>query len=85
MMRRLRRTHSPTFTATVALAAIRGDQTLSELTQPCDVPPNQSQQWQEPLLAGVTEGFDRGGEEGGRIGERRDRVACADRATDAGE
>ena len=47
MMRRLRRNQSPTFKAKVALAAIRGDQTLSALTQQFDVPPNQSKQWKE--------------------------------------
>lgn len=61
MMRRLRRNPSPTFKATVALAAIRGDQPLSELPQQFDGPPNQIKPWKEQLLAGVTEVFDSGG------------------------
>ncbi len=85
MMRRRRRNHRPAFKAKVALAAIRGEQTLSELAQQFDVHPNQIKQWKEQLLAGVTEVFDSGGEEDGRIGERRDRVACEDWATDPGE
>lgn len=60
MTRRLRRNHSPAFKAKVALAAIRGEQTLSELTQQFDVHPNQIKQWKEHLLAGVPEVFDGG-------------------------
>ena len=60
-MRRLRRNHRPAFKAKVALAAIRGKQTLSELAQQFDVHPNQIKQWKEQLLAGVTEVFDSGG------------------------
>ena len=61
MMRRPRRNHSPTFTATVALAAIRGDQPLAELAQQFDVHPNQSKPWTDQRLAGMTAGFDGGG------------------------
>ena len=66
MTRRLRRNHSPAFKAKVALAAIRGEQTLAELAQQFDVHPNQIKQWKEHLLAGMPEVFDGGGEEGGR-------------------
>ena len=41
MSRRPRRNHSATFKAKVALAAIQGDKTLSELAQQFDVHPNQ--------------------------------------------
>ena len=37
MTRRPRRNHSPAFKAKVALAAIRGEQTLVELSQQFDV------------------------------------------------
>ena len=60
MTRRLRRNHSPAFKAKVALAAIRGEQTMSELAQQFDVHPNQIKQWKEHLLAGVPEVFDGG-------------------------
>ena len=60
MTRRLRRNHSPAFKAKVALAAIRGEQTLSELAQQFDVHPNQIKQWKEHLLAGMPEVFDGG-------------------------
>ena len=62
MMRRPRRNHSPTFKAKVALAAIRGDQTLvAELAQQFDVPPNQIKQWKDQLLAGMPDVFEGGG------------------------
>ena len=60
MTRRLRRNPSPALKAKVALAAIRGDQTLSELAQQFDVHPNQIKQWKEHLLAGMPEVFDGG-------------------------
>ena len=61
MMRRPRRNHSPTFKAKVALAAIRGDQTLAELAQQFDVHPNQIKQWTDQLLAGMPDVFEGGG------------------------
>ena len=61
MMRRPRRNHSPAFKAKVALAAIRGDQTLAELTQQFDVHPNQIKQWKDQLLAGIPDVFEGGG------------------------
>ena len=60
MTRRTRRNHRPAFKAKVALAAIRGEQTMSELAQPFDVHPNQIKQWKEHLLASVPEVFDGG-------------------------
>ena len=44
MTRRPRRNHRPVFEAKMALAAIRGDQTLAELAQQFDVHPNQIKQ-----------------------------------------
>lgn len=41
MSRRPRRNHSPAFKAKVALAAIRGEKTMSELAEQFDVHPNQ--------------------------------------------
>ncbi|WP_353410132.1 IS3 family transposase [Brucella sp. NBRC 113783] len=54
MTRRPRRNHSPAFKAKVALAAIRGEQTLVELSQQFDVHANQIKQWKEQLLEGAT-------------------------------
>ena len=60
MTRRTRRNHSPALKAKVALAAIRGEQTLAELAQQFDVHPNQIKQWKEHLLAGMPKVFDGG-------------------------
>jgi transposase len=53
MSRRPRRNHTPAFKAKVALAAIKGDKTLSELAQQFDVHPNQITQWKTQLLDGA--------------------------------
>ncbi len=53
MTRRPRRNHSPAFKAKVALAAIRGEQTLVELSQQFDVHSNQIKQWKDQLLEGT--------------------------------
>ena len=44
----------------MALAAILGEQTMSELAQQFDVHSNQIKQWKEQLLAGVPKVFDGG-------------------------
>jgi|TARA_B110000263_G_scaffold197553_1_gene176249 transposase len=59
MTRRPRRNHTPIFKSKVALAAIRGEQTLGELGQQFDVHPNQIKQWRDQLLAGAGDIFDR--------------------------
>ncbi len=50
MTRRPRRNHTPAFKSKVALAAVRGEQTLGELAQQFDVHPNQIKQWRDVLL-----------------------------------
>jgi transposase-like protein len=49
-MKRPRRNHSSTFKAKVALAAIKGDQTLAQLAERFDVHPQQITQWKAQLL-----------------------------------
>jgi transposase len=58
--RRPRRNHTATFKAKVALAAIKGEKTVSELAQECDVHANRITQWKSPLLEVATGVF--GGE-----------------------
>jgi transposase len=57
MTRRARRTHSPAFKVKVAVAAIKGDRTLSELAKQFDVHPNQITAWKAQLLEGAAEIF----------------------------
>ena len=57
MTRRARRNHSPAFKSKVALAAIKGEQTLAELAKRFDVHPNQIAQWKEQLLSGAASVF----------------------------
>jgi transposase len=59
MTRRPRRNHTPVFKSKVALAAVRGEQTLGDLAQQFDVHPNQIKQWRDHLLAGAGDIFDR--------------------------
>lgn len=60
MPRRPRRNHTPVFKSKVALAAIKGDKTVSELAQQFDVHPNQITQWKNQLLERAAEAFDGG-------------------------
>ena len=63
MTRRARRTHSPAFKVKVAIAALKGDKTISELAKQFDVHPNQIMAWKARLVEGAAEIFS-----GGRTG-----------------
>ena len=56
MARRGRRNHPPAFKAKVALAAVTGEKTLTELAPQFDVHPNQIKQWKDHLLEGAAPG-----------------------------
>lgn len=49
-MRRPRRNHTAAFKAKVAIAALKGDETLAALAEKFDVHPNQITQWKAQLL-----------------------------------
>ena len=49
-MRRPRRNHSAKFKSKVALAALKGEKTMAELTEQFDVHANQIAEWKKRLL-----------------------------------
>ena len=57
MSRRPRRNHSAAFKAKVALAAIKGDRTIAQLTDQFDVHPNQITTWKSQLEEGAADVF----------------------------
>lgn len=59
-MRRTRRNHAPGFKAKVAIAAIKGDKTLSELAEQFDVHPNPISEWKQQLQESAADVFDSG-------------------------
>jgi len=56
-MSKKRRTHSPDFKAKVALAAIKGDETLSELARRYQINANLVVKWKKLLLENSAEVF----------------------------
>ena len=57
-MKRSRRNHSAAFKAKVAIAAVKGDQTVAELAKRFDIHPNSIVQWKTQLLERASEAFD---------------------------
>jgi len=56
-MKRTRRNHGATFKAQVALAAVKGDKTLAELSEQFHVHPTQVTEWKQQLLARAADVF----------------------------
>ena len=52
-MSKERRKHSPSFKAKVALEAVKGEQTVTQLAARYEVHPGQIQAWKKSLLAGA--------------------------------
>ncbi len=67
MSKRPRRKLSAGFKAKVALAAVRGDKTLSELSSQYDVHPNQITQWKKQLLENVDRLFSKDAQDRGDV------------------
>ena len=53
----MRKSYTADFKAQVALEAVKGERSLSELASRYEVHPNQIGQWRKALLAGVREVF----------------------------
>jgi transposase len=60
MTRRTRRTHSSSFKAKVALAAIKGERTIAQLADQFGVHPNQITTWKAQLEGGAADVFGAG-------------------------
>jgi len=57
MMKRTRRNHSPDLKAKVALAAMKGDRTIAQLSEQYSVHASQITTWNDQLLAGAANVF----------------------------
>jgi len=62
-MRRKRRNHSPAFKAKVAMDALKGEKTLTELAEQYDLHPNQIQTWRNELVERAVDVFGAGEKE----------------------
>jgi len=71
MTKRTRRNHSGGFKAKVALAALRGDKTLTEIAQHYEVHPNQVTDWKRQLMERAADVFD-GGANAAKLGDGPD-------------
>ena len=66
-----RKQHLPEFKAKVALEALKGEQTVSELASRFGVHPTMIHAWKKALLEGASGVFERGGQKAPQIDEDR--------------
>lgn len=64
-----RRHHDAGLTAGVALEAVKGERTVSELATEYGVRPTMIHQWKKALLDGAADIFERGGKEAPEVDE----------------
>ena len=72
-----RRNHDAAFKARVALEAVKGARTVSELAAEYGVHPTMIHQWKKALLDGAAEIFERGGQKAPEVDEDRLRALHA--------
>jgi hypothetical protein len=68
---RKRRNHDAGFKARVALEAVRGERTVSELATEYGVHPTMIHQWKKALLYGAADIFERGGAKAPEVDEEQ--------------
>ena len=66
-----RKQYKPEFKAKVALEALKGEQTVSELASRFSVHPTMIHQWKRALLEGAAELFERGGKKEPAVDEAK--------------
>ena len=72
-----RRNHDAAFKARVALEALKGERTVSELAAACEVHPTMIHQWKKALLDGAADIFERGSKAAPEVDEDTVRVLHA--------
>lgn len=70
MPKKTRRNHSAAFKARVALEAVRGDQTVAELSSKYEVHPTLINEWKRTLSEQASAVFEKGGDQGVKDTER---------------
>ena len=84
-MKQSRRKHGATFKAKIALAALRGDQTVSELASRFEVHPTMIHNWKKQLVLSAPEPFSSGRSKPDKGHEAlASQVLPADRPVDGG-